>query len=159
MGKEKSEVISFRVSPETFRKLKEYADTHGESVSVVTRKVVEEFAAGSPAAPSLGLAAQVPREILELPGAVKRLEDQVAELRGNILGLAEKLDECVGKPSKPPASHMHGVVAGIGIAEALLQKGGGLPKKTVALPDQARAQAEALASKNGRRRPGGKGER
>ncbi len=90
---------------------------------------------------------------------MKRLEDQVAELRWCIGGLGEKLDERAGKLSKQPASHIPGVAAGMGIAGALLQKAGQQPKNMETLLNQAKAQAEALAKKTGRRRPGARGKR
>ena len=164
--------LTIRMEIESYERLKKFVEEQGKSINDVVIEAVDSLVAGSlpvPASPQgspgqgsspgQALTVQVPPEVLELPEAVKKLENQVAELRGCIGAMAEKLDGCVGKPGKSPVPHIPGVAAGISIAGALLQKAGGQPKDTETLLNQAKAQAEALAKKTGRRRPRAKGER
>jgi hypothetical protein len=153
---DKDKVISVRMSIEAYERLKEYASSHGEEMSETARRAIERHISGrevssEPASPGPG--ATIPPELLAMPEAMKKLEEQMGEIRGCLGGLAEKLEGWMGKLGTPPVPHLPGVVAGIGIAGALLQKVGEQQKDTQALLNQAKAQAEALAKKTGRRGP------
>lgn len=102
-------VISFRVSEETYEKLEKYAGSHGESVTSLARKVVEEFAAGGGQSrplpepgpeppepqpgPEPGHSPENSEEFLELSERVKKLEEQSVAVFGYLGDLHKKLEE------------------------------------------------------------------
>lgn len=70
---EKGEIISIRVSEELYKRLKKYADEHGESISDVCRKAIEQFLTGSP------LPSPPSDDILEIKRRLEELNKKIDE--------------------------------------------------------------------------------
>jgi hypothetical protein len=96
MAEEKSHVISFRMSEETYSALKNYADGQGQSVNEAARSVVEKFLAGTPGpgpGPTPPSQVTIPSEILELPGKFQAMLQYEVEIRQYVVGLSGQVGE------------------------------------------------------------------
>jgi hypothetical protein len=103
MEEDKTQVVSLRLSEETYGKLKLYAESKGRSVSDVLRLAIEELlekeASPAPGPPAVAVeplapcAQAVPAEVAELRCKVESLATGQEATRRYIEGLAWRLNE------------------------------------------------------------------
>ena len=97
MTEDKTQVVSFRMSEESYRKLKDIAEAHGESVGDVMHRLAEEFVAGgsSPSPPPAPDPA-IPGELAELRKLFICLAEHEEEMRQYVNALGVRMNEVQG---------------------------------------------------------------
>lgn len=95
MTEDKTQVVSFRMSEESYRKLKDIAEAHGESVGDVMHRLAEEFVAGG-SSPSPAPDPVIPGEIAELRKLYVCLAEHEEEMRQYVNALGVRMNDVQG---------------------------------------------------------------
>lgn len=123
---EKQPSITVRPSKELYEKIRKYADKTGESMGGAMIKIAEEFFKGIPSPePSPTLPSEIPEEIAELPGRVKKLDERVEECLGYMKGLSDRVNrldrlvsQLLGAVGSPPMPQIPPPPFGVAVKKA-----------------------------------------